>query len=134
MRPSENGCRARVVLVRGEKPLATGRAPTENRPRRKPTVKPVTDEDIKRTLSEFYAAVDDQGREGLFPIAVVFVSEDGSGSTCYAEHMGPRGNCFGNWPARSGTTTRRSTHRAGRIRVRVDVLERLGPQTWGLRE
>jgi hypothetical protein len=34
----------------------------------------VTDEDIKRTLTEFYAAVDDPGREGMFPIGIVFAS------------------------------------------------------------
>ncbi len=55
-------------------------------------MKPVTDEDIKRTLSEFYAAVDDQGREGLFPIAVVFASEDGARINVFtAEHIGPPG-------------------------------------------
>jgi hypothetical protein len=53
-------------------------------------VKPVTDEDIKRTLSQFYAAVDDQAREGLFPIAVVFASEDGARINVFAaEHIGP---------------------------------------------
>ena len=55
-------------------------------------MKPVTDEDIKRTLSEFYAAVDDQGREGLFPIAVVFASEDGARINVFtADHIGPPG-------------------------------------------
>ena len=55
-------------------------------------MKPVTDEDIKRTLSEFYAAVDDQGREGLFPIAIVFASEDGARINVFtAEHIGPPG-------------------------------------------
>ena len=55
-------------------------------------MKAVTDEDIKRTLTEFYAAVDDQGREGLFPIAVVFASEDGERINVFtAEHIGPPG-------------------------------------------
>ena len=52
----------------------------------------MTDEDIKRTLSEFCAAVDDQGREGLFPIAIVFASEDGARINVFtAEHIGPPG-------------------------------------------
>ena len=55
-------------------------------------MKPVTNEDIKKTLSEFCAAVDDQGREGLFPIAVVFASEDGERINVFtAEHIGPPG-------------------------------------------
>ena len=55
-------------------------------------MKPVTDEDIKRTLSEFFATVDDQGREGLFPIAIVFASEDGERINVFtADHIGPPG-------------------------------------------
>jgi hypothetical protein len=58
---------------------------------------------IKRTLTEVYAAVDDQGREGLFPIAVVFASEDGERINVFtAEHIGPPGELLrdlaaGDW-------------------------------------
>jgi hypothetical protein len=73
-----------------------GRSGTENhhgnQTRRRRKVKPVTDEDLKRTLTEFYAAVDDQGREGLFPIAVVFANEDGSQINVFtADHIGNPG-------------------------------------------
>jgi hypothetical protein len=55
-------------------------------------VKAVTDDDIKRTLTGFYAAVDDQRREGMFPIAIVFASEDGERINVFmAEHIGPPG-------------------------------------------
>ena len=41
---------------------------------------------------EFYAAVDDQGREGLFPIAIVFASENGERiNVLTADHIGNPG-------------------------------------------
>jgi hypothetical protein len=77
-------------------------------------VKPVTDDDIKRTLAEFYAALEVQGREGLFPIAIVFASGDGTRiNVCTAEHIGAPGELLRNLAAGTGSTTRGSTRRAG---------------------
>jgi hypothetical protein len=84
-------------------------------PRRSRAVKAVTDEDIKRTLTEFYAAVDDQGRErGCSPSRSSSRARTGSGSTCSRPTTSaPRESSSGTWPPGTGSTTRGSTRHAG---------------------
>jgi hypothetical protein len=77
-------------------------------------VKPVTDEDIKRTLTEFYAAVDDRDARGCSPSPSSSRARTEPGSTSSRPSTSaPRESSSRTWPPRTGSTTRRSIRRAG---------------------